>query len=58
MEISQGNSLYSYIKGTKMSFFFFFFYLQMLENKRVEQVLPGWVGTSGRGRRWRKGVGG
>jgi hypothetical protein len=28
------------------------------ENRRVEQVLSGGVGTSGRGRRWEKGVGG
>jgi hypothetical protein len=37
MEMSQGNSLYSYLKQTKMSFFF----LTKSENKRVEQVLSG-----------------
>jgi hypothetical protein len=44
--MSQGNSLCSYLKQTKMSFFSF----TKLENKRAEQVLPGGVGTSGRGR--------
>jgi hypothetical protein len=37
MEMSQINSLYSYLKQTKMSFFFF----TKLENRRVEQVLFG-----------------
>jgi hypothetical protein len=44
MEMSQGNSLCSYLKQAKS------------ENRRAEQVL--WVvgvGTSGRGRRWGKG---
>jgi hypothetical protein len=52
MEVSQGNSLYSYIKQAKMSFF----------NKLREQ--EGGTGpvlglmSVGRGRKWRKGVGG
>jgi diaminopimelate decarboxylase len=37
MEMSQGNSLHSYLKQTKMLFFSF----TKLENQRVEQVLPG-----------------
>jgi hypothetical protein len=43
METSHGNSLCSYLKQTKMSFFFFY--------RMAEQVLPGdgGVGTSGRG---------
>jgi hypothetical protein len=44
MELSQGNSLCSYLKQTKLSFFSF----AKSENKRVEQILPGMggVGTS------------
>jgi hypothetical protein len=46
MEMSQGNSLYSHLKQTKMSFYFLLFY------KIVEQVGgtgPVWgVGISGR----------
>jgi hypothetical protein len=37
MEMSQGNSLCSYHKQTKMSFFSF----TKSENRKVEQVLPG-----------------
>jgi hypothetical protein len=40
MEISQGNSLCSYLKETKMSFFFSF---TKSENRRIEQV-PAWMG--------------
>jgi hypothetical protein len=36
MEMSQGNSLCSYLKQTKMSFFFSF---TKSENRRAEQVL-------------------
>jgi hypothetical protein len=36
MEMSQGNSLYSYLKQTKVSFYFCF---TKLQNRRVEQVL-------------------
>jgi hypothetical protein len=43
MELSQGNSLGSYLKQTKISFFSY----TKLENRRVEQVLLGRVGTSG-----------
>jgi hypothetical protein len=28
-----------------------------LESRRAEQILPGWTGTSGRGRRWGNGEG-
>jgi hypothetical protein len=35
MEMSQGNSLYSYLKQTKMSFFFLF----KVENRKAKQVL-------------------
>jgi hypothetical protein len=37
MEISQGNSLCSYVKQTKMSFFCF----TKSENKRARQFMPG-----------------
>jgi hypothetical protein len=45
MEMSQGNSLCSYLKQTKTSFFFSF---TKLENRRTEQVLSGEVVTSGK----------
>jgi hypothetical protein len=35
MEMSQGNSLYSYLKQAKMPFFFF----TKTENEKVKQVL-------------------
>jgi hypothetical protein len=35
MDISAGNSLCSYLKQTKMSFF------DKSENRRAEQILPG-----------------
>jgi hypothetical protein len=54
MAISQGNSLYSYLKQTKMSFFSF----TMSENKRAEQVLSVGLVTVGRERMWGKAVGG
>jgi hypothetical protein len=56
MEMSQGNSLCSYLKQTKMLFFFSF---KKSDKRRVEQGLPERreVGTMGRGRMWRKGVG-
>jgi hypothetical protein len=45
MEISQGNSLCSYLKQTKMSFFSF----TKSENMRTEHVMSGGVAaTSGR----------
>jgi hypothetical protein len=44
MEMSQRYSLYSYLKQTKMSFFSF----TNSANSRVEQVLLGGVGTSGK----------
>jgi hypothetical protein len=54
MEMSQRNSLYSYLKQTKMSFFSF----TKSENRRVEKVLPGGgLGTSGRGVEVGKGCG-
>jgi hypothetical protein len=51
MDISQGNFLCSYLKQTKMSLFSFI----KSENRRVEQVLPGEVGTSGKREEVRKG---
>jgi hypothetical protein len=48
MEVPEGNSLSSYLKQSKMSFFFIFSYTKS-ENRRAEQVLPGGIGTSGRG---------
>jgi hypothetical protein len=36
MEMSQGNSLYSYLKQTKMSLYF-----TKSENRRAEQILSG-----------------
>jgi hypothetical protein len=44
MEMSQGNTLcsYLYLKQAKMSFFLFFFFpATKSENRRVEQVLWG-----------------
>jgi hypothetical protein len=56
MEMSHGNSLYNYLKQTKMSFYFS---STKLENRRVEQVLPvGGVVPVGGGRMWEKCVGG
>jgi hypothetical protein len=54
MEMSQGNSQYSHLKQTKMSFFFSF---TNSENRRAEQVLLGRVGTSGKGQKVGKGSG-
>jgi hypothetical protein len=51
MDISKGNFLCSYLKQTKMSLFSFI----KSENRRVEQVLPGEVGTSGKREEVRKG---
>jgi hypothetical protein len=50
MEMSQGNSLCSYLKQTKMTFYFFY----KIGNRRAEQVLPGVIGTSGKGEEVRK----
>jgi hypothetical protein len=48
MEVPKGNSLCSYVKQPKISFFLLL--TQKSENRRAEQVLPGGrVGTSGRG---------
>jgi hypothetical protein len=44
MEVLQENSLCSYLKHAKMSFFFFY----KIGNKRAEQVLSGGVNTRGR----------
>jgi hypothetical protein len=46
MEMSQENSLCSYLKQTKMSFFSFY----KIREQEAKQVLPGRVGTSGRRR--------
>jgi hypothetical protein len=57
MEMSQGNSLYSYLKQKKMSFFSF---IKIREQE--SRTGPDWwgegVGTSGRRREWGKGKGG
>jgi hypothetical protein len=45
MELSQGNSLYSYLKQTKM------------ENRRAEQVLFGVLVPVGGGRMWGESTG-
>jgi hypothetical protein len=49
IELSQGNSLcsYLYLRQAKMSFFFLF-YSTNSENRRVEQVPHRGIGTSGR----------
>jgi hypothetical protein len=44
MEMSHVNSLHNYFKQTKTSFFS----VTKFENRKVEQVLSGMVGTSGR----------
>jgi hypothetical protein len=53
MEMSQGKSLYRYLKQTRMSFFFS---LKKSENRRAEQVLWGRLVSVGGGRMWGKGV--
>jgi hypothetical protein len=50
----QGNSLYNYLKQTKMSFFSF----TKSENRRAEQVLFEELVAVARRRRWGKGMGG
>jgi hypothetical protein len=45
MEMSQGNSLCSYLKQRKISFFSFI----KSENRKIKQDLFGEIGTSGRG---------
>jgi hypothetical protein len=47
--MSQGNSLYSYLKQTKISFFFTY------KNKREKQVQSGGVDTNRRGQKIGKG---
>jgi hypothetical protein len=54
MEMPQGNSLYSYLKQTKMSFFSF----TKSENKRAEQVLSGVLVPVRRERKSGQDVGG
>jgi hypothetical protein len=55
MEISQGNSLcsYLYLKQAKMSCFSF----SLFSSKKIKEQERG-VGTSGRGRWLEKGIGG
>jgi hypothetical protein len=48
MGMSQGNSLYRYLKQTKESFWFF----SETENRKAEQVLLGGVVMVGVGRMW------
>jgi hypothetical protein len=55
MEMSQGNSLCSYLKQAKMPFFSFLFSSTKLENRRAEKFLWGrgryqWEGGSCRER--------
>jgi hypothetical protein len=60
MEISQGNSLYSYLylKLAKMSCFsFYLFSSAKSENRRVEQAERGGLAPVGGGRWWGKRVG-
>jgi hypothetical protein len=52
MEMSHGNDLYIYIKHRKISF------KKISENRREEQFLSKGIGTSRRGMRRGKGVGG
>jgi hypothetical protein len=40
MEMSQGNSLYSYLKQTKISVFYFYFFTK-IKNRRKKQFLSG-----------------
>jgi hypothetical protein len=54
MEMSQGNSLYNYLKQPKMSFRFF----TKTENRRKEQVLSGGLVPVGEERLWGEGIGG
>jgi hypothetical protein len=49
MEMSQGNSLYSYLKQTKRSFFFFFY---KIGEQDEEQVPSGRLVSVGRERMW------
>jgi hypothetical protein len=42
MEVPQGNSLCSYLKQAKKQFFYF----TKVANGRIEQILPGGIGTS------------
>jgi hypothetical protein len=53
MEMSQGNSLCSHLKQTKIPFFSFI----KLENRRAEQVLSGGLVPVGEGRKQGKGIG-
>jgi hypothetical protein len=45
METSQGNTLNSYLKQIKMSFYYF----TEMENRKAKCVMYGGVGISGRG---------
>jgi hypothetical protein len=55
MEMSQGNSLCSYLKQTKTPFLFFIY---KIGEQVVEQVLPGGLVPVGSGEKVGKGVGG
>jgi hypothetical protein len=52
MKVSQGNSLCSYLKQAKMSFFSF----QKIREQEGGSGPAFGIGTSGRGRRWVKCV--
>jgi hypothetical protein len=54
-EMSQGNSLRSYLKQTKMPFYFSF---TKSQNRRAEQSYLGGRVPVGKRRRWKKGTDG
>jgi hypothetical protein len=55
MEVPYGNSLCTYLKQPKRSFFFFFFYIKS-ENRKVEQpVGRGGASISEKGKMWGNG---
>jgi hypothetical protein len=51
--VPQGNSLCKYLKQAKLSFFFLS--LAKSKNRREEQILPGGIDTSRRGKDMGKG---
>jgi hypothetical protein len=55
MEMPQGNSLCSYILNKQKCHFFYFLY--KIGEQKGKHVPLGGLGTSGRRRRWGKGVG-
>jgi hypothetical protein len=59
MEVLQGNSLCSYLKQAKMSFFSSFFFLYKIGEQEIRTgpAWGGWYQWEG-GRMWRNGEGG